>query len=149
MTHSSVHLQIEPEHQPSVPSWFAEVAIVAQVFTASGVLTRIEERVRFARARFGLYELIDVVAVLIGYAVSAEPTLLAFYDRLTPFASAFMALFGRTHLPHRSTVSRYLAALDQPTIEALRSLFLDDLVSRTAQTFPLVASGTANAVTGS
>lgn len=33
-------------------------------------------------------------------------------------------------------MSRYLAALDQPTVEALRSLFLDDLVLRTAQTFP-------------
>jgi hypothetical protein len=136
MTHSSVHLQIASEDHPSVPNWFAEVAIVAQVFTTSGVLNRIEEQVRFARARFGIYELIDFVAVLIGYAVSAEPTLLAFYERLLPFASAFMALFGRKNLPHRSTLSRYLAALDQPTVEALRSLFLDDLVLRTAQPFP-------------
>jgi len=136
MTHSSVHLQIASDDQPSVPDWFAEVAIVAQVFTTSGVLHRIEEQVRFSRARFGTNELIDIVAVLIGYAVSAEPTLLAFYDRLTPFATPFMALFARNILPHRSTVSRFLAALDQPTVEALRSLFLDDLVLRTAQTFP-------------
>jgi len=136
MTHSSVPVQIASEDHPSVPNWFAEVAIVAQVFTTSGVLSRIEEQVRFARARFGLYELIDFVAVLIGSAVSTEPTLLAFYERLAPFASAFMALFGRTHLPHRSTLSRYLAALDQLTVEALRALFLDDLVLRTAQTFP-------------
>lgn len=136
MTHSPVHLQITSEDQPSVPNWFAEVAIVAQVFIASGVLKRIEEQVRFARARFGIYELIDFIAVLIGYAVSAKPTLLAFYDRLTPFATPFMALFGRKHLPHRSTLSRYLAALDQSTVEALRSLFLDDLVLRTAQPFP-------------
>ncbi|GCF12015.1 hypothetical protein KDI_55790 [Dictyobacter arantiisoli] len=68
--------------------------------------------------------------------MSAEPTLLAFYERLLPFASAFMALFGRSKLPHRSTLSRYLAALDQPTVEALRSLFLDDLIRRTAQPFP-------------
>jgi hypothetical protein len=68
--------------------------------------------------------------------VSAEPTLEAFYERLLPFASAFMALFGRKSLPHRSTLSRFLAALDQPTIEALRSLFLEDVVVRTRQTFP-------------
>jgi hypothetical protein len=136
MTHPSVHLQIASEDRPSVPNWFGEVAIVAQVFITSGVLNNIEEQVRFARARFGTYELIDFVAVLIGYAVSAEPTLLAFYERLLPFASAFMALFGRRNLPHRSTVSRYLAALDQPTVEAFRSLFLDDLIRRTAQPFP-------------
>ncbi len=70
------------------------------------------------------------------YAVSAETSLEAFYERLTPFAPAFMALFGRNSLPHRSTLSRFLAALDQPTVEALRALFLEDLVVRTAQTFP-------------
>jgi hypothetical protein len=47
-----------------------------------------------------------------------------------------MALFGRSNLPHRSTLSRFLAALDQPTVEALRSLFLEDLVVRPSQTFP-------------
>lgn len=31
---------------------------------------------------------------------------------------------------------RFLAALDQPTVEARRSLFQEDLVARTAQTFP-------------
>src|SRR6266496_1877860 len=136
MTHPSVHLQISSEVVPSVPCWFAEVVIVAQLFTTSGLLQAIEQRVRFARPRFGTYEVIDFVAVLIGYVVSAEPTLLAFYERLTPFASAFMALFGRKTLPHRSTLSRFLAALDQPTVEALRSLFLEDLVMRTGQTFP-------------
>lgn len=136
MTHSSVHLQIASEDRPSVLGWFGEVTIIAQVFTASGVLKNIEEQVRFARARFGTYERVDFVAILIGYAVSAEPTLLAFYERLQPFASAFMALFGRKNLPHRSTLSRYLAALDQPAVEALRALFLDDLILRTAQTFP-------------
>jgi hypothetical protein len=136
MTHSSIHLQIASEDRPSVPHWLGEVALVAQIFTVSGILKNIEEQVRFARARFGTYDLVDFVAVLIGYAVSAEPTLQAFYERLQPFASAFMALFGRKCLPHRSTVSRYLAALDQPTVEALRKLFLDDLILRTAQTFP-------------
>src|SRR5437763_10020600 len=135
MTHPSVHLQMASEDRPSLPNWFGEVAIVAQVFITSGILKNIEEQVRFARARFGTYELVDFVAVLIGYAVSAEPSLLAFYERLQPFASAFMALFGRKSLPHRCTLSRYLAALDQPTVEALRALFLDDVILHTAQTF--------------
>ncbi len=70
------------------------------------------------------------VVVLIGYAVSGEPTLKAFYERLWPFASTFMALFGRNALPCHSTLSRFLAALDQPGVEALRLLFQEDLVAR-------------------
>ncbi|GHO71819.1 hypothetical protein KSC_107110 [Ktedonobacter sp. SOSP1-52] len=68
MTHSSIHLQIASEDRPSVPHWLGEVALVAQIFTASGILKNIEEQVRFARARFGMYDLVDFVAVLIGYA---------------------------------------------------------------------------------
>ena len=136
MTHPSVNIQIASEVVPSVPCWFGEVAIVAQLFMTLGPLQTIEQRVRFARRRFGTYEVLDFLVVLIGYAVSAEPTLEIFYERLTPFAPAFMALFGRSALPHRSTLSRFLAALDQPTVEALRALFLADLVVRTGQTFP-------------
>src|SRR5260370_16960271 len=33
-------------------------------------------------------------------------------------------------LPHRSTLSRFLAALDQASVEALRKLFQEDLVAR-------------------
>ena len=90
----------------------------------------IQDQVRFARARFGTYDVIDFVAVLIGYVLSGEPTLQAFYERLAPFAELFMALFGRNQLPHRSTLSRFLAALDQPTVEALRARFQEDLFAR-------------------
>jgi hypothetical protein len=106
------------------------VAAFAHVLTHTGMLKTIQEQVRFARARFGHYDLIDFVAVLIGYTLSGEPTLLAFYERLTPFAEPFMALFGRNRLPHRSTLSRFLAALDQKTVEALRSLFQKNLLAR-------------------
>jgi hypothetical protein len=107
-----------------------EVAALAQVLSHVGILKAIQEPVRFTRARFGTYELIDFVAVLIGSVVAGEPTLLAFYERLTPFAEPFMTLFGRTQLPHRSTLSRFLAALDQPAVEALRTLFHQDLLAR-------------------
>jgi hypothetical protein len=105
-----------------------EVAAFAQILTQTGILTRIQEHVRFAR--FGQYEVIDCVAVLIGYTLSGEPTLRAFYDRLAPWASPFMSLFGRNRLPHRSTLSRFLAALDQLTVEALRTRFHKDLLER-------------------
>ena len=70
------------------------------------------------------------MAVLFGYAISGERTLEAFYQRLHPFAQAFMALFGRERLPARSTLSRFLAALSPEPVEALRSLFLSDLLAR-------------------
>src|SRR5262249_7214232 len=95
-----------------------------------GVLATLEEQVRFARRRFGQYEVIDFIAVLIGYTSSGERTLEAFYERLQPWASAFMALFGRERLPARSTLSRLLSSLDQPTVEALRALVLQDVLAR-------------------
>ena len=39
-------------------------------------------------------------------------------------------MFDRDHLPARSTLSRFLTALTQEPVEALRSLFLTDLLSR-------------------
>ena len=107
-----------------------EVGVVAQVLAHEGILKALQEQVRFARARFGHYDLIDFAVVLIGYALSGEPTLNAFYERLLPFAEVFMALFGRHRLPSRSALSRFLAALDQVTVEALRTLFQKDLVAR-------------------
>src|SRR5258708_23793305 len=121
---------------------------MAQVLTQFGVLKAIQEDVRFARARFGHYEVIDFVAVLLGYALSGEPTLEAFYLRLVPFATPFMALFGRSRLPHRATLSRFLAALDQPCVEALRALFQKDLVARPASSSPREGCGIARGTTG-
>ncbi len=74
--------------------------------------------------------MIDFVVVLLGYAMSGERTLEAFYESVQPFAAPFMTLFGRERLPHRSTLSRFLAALNQATVEALRTVFLEDLVAR-------------------
>jgi hypothetical protein len=130
MTDPVVHIQVDPTDSPSTPSWFGEVAVVAHALQRYGVLDAIQERVRFVRARMGKYELIDFVAMLIGYAVSGEPTLRAFCERVQPFASAFMALFGRADFPTPPTLSRYLAVLDQPCVEALRTLFLEDLLAR-------------------
>jgi hypothetical protein len=131
MMHAQVTIQITPTSKPSTPSWMGEVAACTQVLTHLGLLKAIQEQVRFARSRFGQYDTIDFVVVLIGYALSGERTLKAFYERLLPFEDVFMALFGRERLPDRSTLSRFLAALDQATVEALRTLFLADLVART------------------
>lgn len=130
MTDSVVHIQVDPTNAPSTPPWFGEVTVVAHALQRFGVLKAIEEQVRFVRRRMGKYELIDFVAMLIGYAVSGERTLRAFFERVQPFADPFMALFGRADLPDPATLSRYLAVLDQPCVEALRTLFLEDLLAR-------------------
>jgi hypothetical protein len=113
-----------------MPSWMGEITLVAHYLTHLGLLEQIAEHVRFARARFGIDDTIDFVVVLIGYALSGEPTLKAFYERLHPFALPFMALFGRNQLPSRSALSRFLEAIDQPTVEALRARFEEDLLAR-------------------
>jgi len=79
--------------------------------------------VRLVRGRFGTYESIDFLALLIGYAISGERTLADFFERVEPFEAAFMALFGRRCLPHRSSLSRFLADVDRPCLEAFRTLF--------------------------
>src|SRR5919108_3267416 len=127
---STVIIQTSSHSVPSTPCWFGEVAVIAHYLRRLGVLEAICEQVRFARRRFGHYEVIDFLAVLVGYAVSGEHTLEAFYEHLHPFAAAFMALFGRDRLPARSTLSRFLAALTPEPVEALRTLFLEDLLSR-------------------
>ena len=130
ITDSTVIIQTSSHSVPSTPSWFGEAVVIARYLRRMGVLAKISERVRFARRRFGRYEVIDFVAVLFGYAISGECTLEAFYERLQPFAVPFMALFERDRLPARSTLSRFLMALTQAPVEALRCLFLDDLLSR-------------------
>jgi hypothetical protein len=129
ITDGSVHIQTTSESVPSTPSWFGEVVLMATHLRKRNVLAKISEQVRFARRRFGRYEVIDFLVVLFGYAISGERTLEAFYERLEPFAVPFMALFGRDRLPARSTLSRFLAALTEAPVEALRTLFLDDLES--------------------
>jgi hypothetical protein len=119
-----------PTRLPQREARFGEVTLIAHFLTRQGVLAAIEKQVRFARRRFGRSEVIDFLAVLVGYASSGERTLEAFYEQPLPWASAFMALFGRERLPARSTLSRFLASLDQAAVEALRALFLHDLLAR-------------------
>ncbi len=118
-----IEIQTTPEHRPSVPPWFAEVVIIVNHLTAKGVLDAFAHQVRLVRGRFGIYEPIDFLALLVGYALSGERTLFDFFERVTPFETTFMALFGRECLPHRSSLSRFLAAVDRPCLEAFRVLF--------------------------
>src|SRR5258706_16311532 len=98
MIPSRVSLKLTEEVQYAPPPWMAEVAIVAQVLASRGVLTALGQ-VHEVRSRCGHYVFLDFAAVLLGYALSGERTLEAFFGRLAPWASEFMALFGREMLP--------------------------------------------------
>lgn len=117
-----VSIRASASSVPSLPGWFGEVVLMVTYLKKQGVLTEICEQVRFARKRFGRYEVIDFLAVLFGYAISGERTLEEFYQRLQPFAIPFMALFDRDRLPARSTLSRFLAALTEEPVAALHAL---------------------------
>src|SRR2546430_11537283 len=127
---SSVKIQTTSESHFSTPGWFGEVVVMSRYLHKHGILNKMNEQVRFARRRFGRYDMIDFLVVLFGYAISGERTLEEFYERLQPFAVPFMALFERDRLPSRSALSRFLAALTEAPVEALRTLFLDDLLAR-------------------
>jgi hypothetical protein len=130
IAYSPVSIQTSSQAAPLPPPWFGQVVLIMAHLRKQGVLDAITQRVRFARRRFGRYEVIDFVAVLFGYAISGERTLEAFYQAVLPWAESFTALFGRTRLPARSTLSRFLSALTPEPVEALRSLFLADLLAR-------------------
>jgi hypothetical protein len=127
---SAVSIQTFSRSVPATPGWLGEVTLICHHLTRQGVLAALAEQVRFARRRFGRYEMIDFLAVLLGYAISGERTLEGFYERLGPCAAVFMALFGRERLPARSTLSRFLAALTAEPVEALRTRFLSDVLAR-------------------
>lgn len=132
LTDGSVSIRSTSESVLSTPCWCGDVALMAASLRTHGLLAKISERGRFARRRFGQDEVIDVVVILFGSAISGEPTRELFSERLRPCAVPFMALFGRDRLPARSTRSRFLAALTPEPLEALRALFLEDLLSRRA-----------------
>jgi hypothetical protein len=132
MTHPSVTFQVDPGTAPSPPPWLEEVAAFAHILAQVGIISAIEKHVQFARARFGIYDTLDFVLVLFSYALSGEPTIKSFYEHLAPFTQEYLILFHRQRLPSRSALSRFLAALDEKTVEALRTQFQSDLFERTA-----------------
>ncbi len=62
---NAVKIQTTSESNPSTPSWFDEVVLISSYLRMHGVLSKINEQVRFARRRFGRYETIDFLAVQI------------------------------------------------------------------------------------
>jgi hypothetical protein len=68
--------------------------------------------------------------VLFGSAIRGERPLEAFSERLAPCAEAFRAFFNREHLSSRSALRRFRARVPPEAVEALRTLFVADLLAR-------------------
>ncbi len=118
-----IEVQTTAENRPSVPAWFAEGDHGSLLGDKRSSGSLCPGLVRLVRGRFGNYEPIDFLALRLRYAMSGERTLSDFFVGVAPFETAFMALFGRRCLPHRSSLSRFLAAVDRPCLEAFRTLF--------------------------
>jgi hypothetical protein len=123
IANTCIEVQTSAENHPSIPGWFAETVILSSYLASQGVLDLFEQQVLLPRKHGGTYEPLDFLAPLLGYAISGERSLADFFQRVAPFNEAFMALFGRDTLSHRSSLSRFLSAIDRPCLEAFRSLF--------------------------
>ena len=77
-------IQTSEEPRPAVPPWFAEVVIIVQCLATKGILSAFARQMRLIRGRFGRYEPIDFLALLLGYAISGERTLEAFFVQVAP-----------------------------------------------------------------
>lgn len=124
LAHPCVDIQTEELPHPSMPSWFAEIVLMATALRKQGRLSALTEQVRLPRGRFGHYEVIDFLAVLFAYAVSGEQTLQAFFERAESVATPLMALFERDQMPHRSSLSRFLADVTPACLDAVRQQFV-------------------------
>jgi hypothetical protein len=65
ITDEAVSIQTSSESVAATPSWFGEVVLLTAHLRKHNVLSKITERVRFARKRFGRYDVIDFLAVQI------------------------------------------------------------------------------------
>ena len=126
-----VTIQTSAQSVPSTPGWMGEVALIAHYLRKQGVLSAIAEQVRFARRRFGRYEVLDFVAVLLGYAISGERTLEAFYERLSRLRRrAWWPCSDGSGCLRVRRSRAFWPRFPPPPVEALRTLFLSDGFSR-------------------
>ena len=95
ITDGAVKIQTTSESNFSTPAWFGEVVVISRYLQKHKVLNLLNEQVRFARKRFGQYEVIDLLAVQIALCDQWRAhRWREFYERLQPFAVPFMARAG-------------------------------------------------------
>jgi hypothetical protein len=110
----------------------ARVVLISRHLRKHHVLTKISEGVRGCRGGEAFATRSSIFSpCLQGYAISGERTLEAdLTSGSSPLPFRSWPGRDRDQLPARSTLSRFLAALTEAPVEALRTLFLDDLESR-------------------
>src|SRR5260370_40624482 len=102
IAYSPTSIQSSERSAPLPPPWFGEVVLIVGHLRKQGVLDAITQRVRFARRRFRRYEVIDFGAVLFGYSISGERTLVLFFNVLALWAEPLIVLCHRDQLHARS-----------------------------------------------
>jgi hypothetical protein len=128
---SSVIIQTSSESVPSTPCWLGEVVLIVHHLRKLGVLDAITSQVRFARRRFGHYEVIDFLAVLAGlrheWRTHPGGVLRA---ACSPLRNRSWPASGARACPRARRSRAISRALTPEPVEALRSLFLADLLAR-------------------
>lgn len=127
---SGIELTATIESNPVIPNWLNEVLLLGKYWLKSGLLERLQQQVRVSRGRMGDYEVGDFVLLLLAYAVSGEKTLSDFFAALKPVRFLLMAVWRRNKCPVSSTLSRFLEAIEDCSLEQLRTLFEQDLWER-------------------
>jgi hypothetical protein len=80
---------------PESPPWFAEVVIIVQHLATKGLLDALAHQLRLVRGRFGTYEPLDFLALLLGYAISGERTLAGDHPDSCVKRRLFEGVYGR------------------------------------------------------
>jgi hypothetical protein len=120
---AALHLSSSSASEPSAAPWLTQAIVLLRAWWSGWLLLPLVECVRLVRGRAGKFEVMDFVLVLVAYASSRAATLEDFYEQAQPTAQALMGAWGRSEMPSRSALSRFLAAVTAPTVEALRDFF--------------------------
>lgn len=118
---ASMHLETTSEREQLPPSWFAELTVIARWFEVHWVLLPLCSTLRLAR-RVDATAAIDVVLLLLAAHVG-NCALHHAHRALNPVAHLLPQLWGRERLASTTAVSRFLAALDDATLDAMQTLF--------------------------
>lgn len=120
---AALHLSSSSRTEPTAPPWLTEVLVLLQTWWSEWLPLPLVEHVRVPRGRAGTFVVVDFVLVLLAYASSRAPMLKAFYEQAQPVASVVMCAWGRTRMPSRSALSRFLKSVPPTAVEALRDFF--------------------------
>ncbi len=124
----NVTIVVSQPVQPAIPTYFAEAILLLELWVKSGLVSEINQKVKVCRGRMGDYEVIDFTLLPLVYAISNEQTLDLLFQRIAPFRPALAALWERAKIASASALSRFLSAISQSSVSALRTVLFQDLV---------------------